>query len=197
MFVETKYLQLKTAIYECCEEYYQKKSSQKKKQRKKYTSVPTTSSSTIERNHEESEEKTDDWNESYVVNIKEGTVSKALYDKIREYNLPYNKVLLYFFIRMFFVVNFSLTVFVMMSLAQKSNIDIPVQIMSTIAVSTLPLIFETIWADHSFEQKNVNKKKQKQDLSSIMKMEIKTKNIVTVQLKLKEEITKVEDLFEL
>ena len=197
LFVETKYLQLKTAIYECCEEYYQKKSSQKKKQRKKYTSVPTTSSSTIERNHEESEEKTDDWNESYVVNIKEGTVSKALYDKIREYNLPYNKVLLYFFIRMFFVVNFSLTVFVMMSLAQKSNIDIPVQIMSTIAVSTLPLIFETIWADHSFEQKNVNKKKQKQDLSSIMKMEIKTKNIVTVQLKLKEEITKVEDLFEL
>ena len=84
----------------------------------------------------------------------------------------------------------------MMSIAQKSNIDVPVQIMSTIAVSTFPLIFETIWADHSFEQKNVNKKKQKQDLSSIMKMEIKTENIVTVQLKLKEEITKVDDLFE-
>ena len=196
-FVEAKYLQLKIAIYECCEECYQKKSSQKKKGKKKDTSVPTTPSLTIVRNHQESEEKTDDSNESYVVNVKEGTVSKALYDKIREHKLPYNNVLFYFFIRMFFVVNFSLTVFVMMSLAQKSNIDVPVQIMSTIAVSTLPLIFETIWADHSFEEKNVNKKKQKQDLSSIMKMEIKTENIVTVQLKLKEEITKVDDLFEL
>ena len=32
-FVETKYLQLKTAIYECCEEYHEKKSSEKKKKR--------------------------------------------------------------------------------------------------------------------------------------------------------------------
>ena len=199
-FVETKYLQLKTTIYECCEEYYEKSSGKKKKKKenKRGASVPTTSSSTTERNHQESEETTDDLNESYVVNVKEGTVSKALYDKIREYNLPYNKVLLYFFIRMFFVANFSLTVFVMMSLAQKSNIDAPVQIMSTIAVSTLPLIFETIWADHSFEQKNVNRKKLKRDLNSIMKMDVKHDNIVTVQLMLKDKKTKVTySLYEL
>ena len=198
-FVETKYLQLKTAIYECCEEYYEKKSSEKKKENeesKRDASVPTTSSLTIEiRNHQESEETTDDSNESYVVNVKEGTVSKALYDKIREYNLPYNEVLFYFSMRMFLVANFSLIVFVMMSLAQKSNIDIPVQIMSTIAVSTFPLIFETIWADHSFEQKNVNHKKLKQDLSSIMKMTTKTDDIVNVQVKFKERITEVKDSF--
>ena len=181
-FVETKYLQLKTAIYECCEEYYKEQSSQ--------NSIPTTSSSTIERSHQESEETTEDSNECYVVNVKEGTVSKALYDKIREHKLPYYNVLFYFSMRMFLVANFSLIVFVMMSLAQKSNIDVPVQIMSTIALSTFPLIFETIWADHSFEQKNVNNKKLKQDLRSVMIMEIKTENIVTVQLMLKEKITK-------
>ena len=190
---------LKTAIYECCEEYYEKKSSEKKNENeesKRDASVPTTSSLTIEiRNHQESEETTDDSNESYVVNVKEGTVSKALYDKIREYNLPYNEVLFYFSMRMFLVANFSLTVFVMMSLAQKSNIDIPVQIMSTIAVSTFPFIFETIWADHSFEEKKVNHKKLKQDLSSIMKMTTKTDDIVNVQIKFKERITEVKDFF--
>ena len=200
-FVETKYLQLKTAIYECCEEYYEKKSSEKKKENeesKRDASVPTTSSLTIEiRNHQESEETTDDSNESYAVNVKEGTVSKALYDKIREHKLPYNEVLFYFSMRMFLVTNFSLTVFVMMSLAQKSNIDVPVQIMSTIVVSTFPLIFETIWADHSFEQKNVNHKKLKQDLSSIMKMTTKTDDIVNVQIKFNERIAEVKDSFKL
>ena len=82
-----------------------------------------------------------------------------------------------------------------MSLAQKSNIDVPVQIMSTIAASTFPLIFETIWADHSFEQKNVNHKKLKQDLSSIMKMITKTDDIVNVQVKFKERIIKAKDFF--
>ena len=84
-----------------------KRVPKRKKKGKKDSSVPTTSLSTIERNHQESEETTDDSNESYVVNVKEGTVSKELYDKIREYKLPYNKVLLYFFIRMFLVANFS------------------------------------------------------------------------------------------
>ena len=185
-FVETKYLQLKTAIYECCEEYYEKKSSEKKKENeesKRDDSEPTTSSSTTERNYQESEETTDDSNESYVVNVKEGTVSKALYDKIREHKLPYYNVLFYFSMRMFLVANFSLIVFVMMSLAQKSNIAVPVQIMSTIVVSTFPLIFETIWADHSFEQKNVNHKKLKQELSLIMPMKLKGGgDIVSVQL---------------
>ena len=251
-FVETKYLQFKTAIYECCQEYYEKKSSEKKKENEEskrdasvqttsssttershqeneettedsqnsipttsssttershqeneettedsQNSIPTTSSSTIEiRNHQESEETTDDSNESYVVNVKEGTVSKALYDKIREYKLPYYNVLFYFSMRMFLVANFSLVVFVMMSLAQKSNIAVPVQIMSTIVVSTFPLIFETIWAVHSFEQKNVNHKKLKQDLSSIMKMTIKTDDIVNVQIKFKDRITEVKDFFQ-
>ena len=200
-FVETKYLQLKTTIYECCEEYYEKKSSEKKKENdesKRDTSIPTTSASITTRNRQESEETTEGFNGSYPVNIKEGTVSKALYDKIREHKLPYYNVLFYFSMRMFLVANFSLIVFVMMSLAQKSDINVPVQIMSTIAVSTFPLIFETIWADHSSEQKNVNRKKLKRDLNSIMKMDVKHDNIVTVQLMLKDKKTKVTySLYEL
>ena len=200
-FVETKYLQLKTTIYECCEEYYEKKSSEKKNENeesKRDTSIPTTSASITTRNHQESEETTEDLNRSYPVNIKEGTVSKALYDKIRDHRLPYNEVLFYFFIRMYFVAIFCLIVFLMMSLAQKSDINVPVQIMSTIAVSTFPLIFETIWADHSSEQKNVNRKKLKRDLNSIMNMDVKHDNIVTVQLMLKDKKTKVTySLYEL
>ena len=99
---------------------------------------------------------------------------------------------------MYFVAIFCLIVFLMMSLAQKSDINVPVQIMSTIAVSTFPLIFETIWADHSSEQKNVNRKKLKRDLNSIMNMDVKHDNIVTVQLMLKDKKTKVTySLYEL
>ena len=184
LFVETKYLQLKTAIYECCEEYYEKKKGSD-------TSTPTTSSLITERNDEESEESTESPDQGYSVNVKEGTVSKALYHKIREHKLPYNEVLFYFSMRMILIANFCLIVFVMMSLAQKSNIAVPVQIMSTIAVSSLPLIFDMIWADYSFEQKNVNYKKLKKELNSIMRMDIKQEDIVTVQLEYEEKIINV------
>ena len=184
LFVETKYLQLKTAIYECCEEYYEKKKGSD-------TSTPTTSSLITERNDEESEESTESPDQGYSVNVKEGTVSKALYHKIREHKLPYNEVLFYFSMRMILVANFCLIVFVMMSLAQKSNIAVPVQIMSTIAVSSLPLIFDMIWADYSFEQKNLNYKKLKKELNSIMRMDIKQEDIVTVQLEYEEKIINV------
>ena len=211
-FVETKYLELKTGIYECCEEYYQKKNSEKKEESN--TSIPTTSSLIAERNDEESEESTGSENtgyivsesddekseestgsldEGYTVNVKKGKVSKALYHKIREHKLPYNAVLFYFFLRMFFVANFCLIVFVMMSLAEESNIAVPVQIMSTIAVSTLPLIFDMIWADYSLEQKNVNHKKLKQEINSIITMEIKGDGIVAVELTCGEKITRVKD----
>ena len=190
-FVETKHLQLKTVIYECCEEYYEKKISEKKEESDTYT--PTTSSSTTERNDVESGESS---NTGYSVNVKEGTVSKALYHKIREHKLPYNEVLFYFSMRMVLIANFCLIVFVMMSLAQKSNIAVPVQIMSTIAVSTFPLIFNMIWADYSLEQKSVNHKKLKQEINSIITLEIKRDDIVNVQLTCEEEITKVEEILE-
>ena len=185
--VETKHLQLKTAIYECCEEYY------KEKKKGSDTSTPTTSSPITEKNDKESEESTESMSAGYSVNVKEGTVSKALYHKIREHKLPCNEVFFYFSMRMIFVANFCLIVFVMMSLAQNSNTTELVKIVSKIAVSTFPLIFNMIWGDHSFEQKNLNLKKLKKEINSIITMEIKRDGIVAVQLTCEEKITKVED----
>ena len=171
-FVETKYLILKTKIHEVC------------KKRKEET--PTTSS-----NLQENEENTENTDPQYTVNVKEGTVSKALYDKIREKMLPYNVVLFTFFVRMCFVANFCLIIHVMMLLAQESNIAAAAQIMSTITVSTFPLIFDAVLAANSFEQKNVNAKKLEHDLDGIMKVEILTDDVVTVEVE--GEVTKVAD----
>ena len=156
--VETKYLQLKTTIYDICEEYSQ------------------------QNNPEQNFSPEQVSRKDYPVNVQNGTVSKALYNKIRKEVLPYNKVLFYYSVRIFFfVINFCLIVFVMMYLAQKSDIDVPAQIMSTIVISTFPLIFDTIWAKHSSETKKVYCKKLKLKLRGIMKME-KREDVVYVKL---------------
>ncbi len=196
-FVETKYLILKTTIHEVC------KKRKEERQNKSNTSMPTTSSNlqenedvientdptsmpTTSSNLQENEENTENTEvydpQNNTVNVKEGTVSKALYGKIRERMLPYNLVLFSFFVRMFFVANFCVIISVMMLLAQESNITAAAQIMSTIIVSTFPLIFDTIWAANSFEQKNVNAKKLEHDLGRIMKVEILNDDDVTVKV---------------
>ena len=179
-FVETKYLILKTKIHEVCKE------RQEKRQNESSVSAPTTSSDL-----QENKENTENTDPQYTVDVKKGTVSKALYDKIRERMLPYNVVFFSFFVRMFFVANFCLIIFVMMLLAQESKIPAAAQIMSTIIVSTFPLIFDAIWADNSFEQKNVNVRKLEHDLDGIMKMEISKTDVVTVEVE--GEVTKVAD----
>ncbi len=193
-FVETKYLVLKTKIHEVC------KTKKKEEENKSNTSISTTSSLRNERNHQENEENIEDTDPEYTVNVEEGRVSKALYDKIRERMLPYNVVLFSFFVRMFFVANFCLTIYVMMLLARASNIAAAAQIMTTIIVSTFPLIFDAIWADSS-EQMNANGKKLEQDLDRIMKIKVKTDNMVTVEVvgeetKAADIITQINDALE-
>ncbi len=222
-FVETNYLILKTTIHEVCKERKEERQNksntsmpttssnlqenEENTENNDPTSMPTTSSNLQEneKNTENSDptsalttslnlqENTENTDAQYTVNVKEGTVSKALYDKIRKIMLPYNVVLFSFFVRMFFVANFCLIIFVMMLLAQESNIAAPAQIMSTIIVSTFPLIFDTIWAANSFEQKNVNAKKLEHDLDGIMKLEILTDDVVTVEVEGEE--PKVVDAF--
>ena len=84
---------------------------------------------------------------------------------------------------MFLVVNFSLIVFVMLLLAQKSNIAVPAQIISAMVVTTLPLILSVMWAGHSDEQKNANAKKLEIKLEKIIEKKLKTVNVVTVEVK--------------
>ena len=171
--VEMEYWQLKTKIYEVCEEYCEKSTS--------------SSSSTTSLSQPVS---------SYTVNVKEGTVSKALYGRIRENILPYNEVFFNFFVRMCFIGHFCLVVVVMMYLAQKSNdAAVPAQIMSTIVISTIPLIFDTILGVHSTERRDASGKKLKQDLREIMKIEVNSDNIVTVvSLMFKEQPKNVDDV---
>ena len=88
----------------------------------------------------------------------------------------------------------------MMLLARASNIAAAAQIMTTIIVSTFPLIFDAIWADSS-EQMNANGKKLEQDLDRIMKIKMKTDNMVTVEVvgeetKAADIITQINDALE-
>ena len=165
-FVEMKYLTLKTKVYEVCNEFKNKEKSK-------------TPSSTDERSGQDGEENMNDTD----VNVKDGKVAKALYEKLREKILPYDNILFCFLVQMFFVGNFCLIVFVMLVLAQKSNIAVPAQIISTMVVSTLPLIFDALWTEHSFEQKHVNAKEVEHKLKKCMEMETKSDNIVTVTIK--------------
>ena len=179
-FVEIEYLQLKTKIYEVCEEHYKSR----KEKSSSGTFTATTSSSHLAMIS----------NASYTVNVKEGTVSKALYDKIRENLLPYHEVLFYFFVRMCLIGNFCLVVVGMMYLAQKSNdAAVPAQVMSTIVISTIPLIFDTVLGGHGTELRDANGKKLKRDLGEIMKMEVKNDDdIVTVKLQFTEQQKNVD-----
>jgi hypothetical protein len=43
----------------------------------------------------------------FTVNIKTGTISKALYEESRETYLPYDEVLFWFLVRLFLIANFA------------------------------------------------------------------------------------------
>ena len=173
-FVEMRYLTLKTKVYEVCKEFNIRNADQ-------------TPSSTNERSDPNKREDIEDTD----VDVKDGKVSKALYHKIREKVLPYNIILFNFFLRMFFVGNFCLVVFVLMLLAQKSKIAVPAQILSAMVASSLPLIFDAIWTENTFEQKSVNEKKLEDKLKKEMKMRMKTDNIVSVEVQPEDDLDEV------
>ena len=84
------------------------------------------------------------------------TVPKKRYDLVREKFLPYDRVLFYYFQGVFFVVIFAYLLFILMSLAQTSKISNIVQIIGSIAATSLPFIFNLVWKKDSDEQKAAN-----------------------------------------
>ncbi|CAB4034705.1 Hypothetical predicted protein, partial [Paramuricea clavata] len=146
-FVETKYLQLKTKIYEVSVERANENSLHAEIEDD--TSMPTNEACNFntEGNHDEIDDG------RFTVNIKTGTISKALYEELRETYLLYDEVLFWFLVRLFLIANFCLFVSVKMLFFQKSGISGELQIISTMAVGTLPFIFDAIWAEHTSEQK--------------------------------------------
>ncbi|XP_028401015.1 uncharacterized protein LOC114524097 [Dendronephthya gigantea] len=138
--IEAKYLVLKTNIYEVCKEMWEKNKNN-------------------EANPDEEIQPG-----TFDFNIKDGKVPKALYKEIRKLNLPFHRLLFHFFAKIFIVASFFVVVLVMMLLAQNSKISGPVQIISTIAASTLPFIFDTLWTEDTFEQKNAYNIEQQRNI---------------------------------
>ena len=134
-FVEAKYLVLKTNIYEIS-------------QIKGGPVVP------LEASNKDPQQKI------FIVDVNTDEIPKALYHTIRKKILPYDGVLLYFFIRMFFVGIFYTILYVLILFAQKSNISTSAQIISSLILTTLPFTFDTVLAEDTFEQKDANSKDQ-------------------------------------
>ena len=165
LYVETQYLQLKTKIYEICEELASENS----------VSTNDTHSPDVDENNR------------FSVNVKSGTVSKALYEELRETYLPYNEVFFWFFVRLFFVANFCLFVYVMILFFQLSGISGTLQIISTMAVGTLPFIFDAIWTEHTLEQKKVADMKLKLLLKQVIKFKRQDGNVIEVGVQFESE----------
>ena len=165
LYVETQYLHLKTKIYEICEELASENS----------VSTNDTHSPDVEENNR------------FSVNVKSGTVSKALYEELRETYLPYNEVFFWFFVRLFFVANFCLFMYVMILFFQLSGISGTLQIISTMAVGTLPFIFDAIWTEHTLEQKKVADMKLKLLLKQVIKFKRQVGNVIEVGVQFESE----------
>ncbi|CAB4030106.1 Hypothetical predicted protein [Paramuricea clavata] len=153
--VETKYLVLITNIYEVCKE-----------------STPVQhalANSGGERNESANDAET----QPHVIKLNsdgEPIIPKQLYDKVRKTFLPYHRVLFYYFQGIFFVTVFAYFLYTMMSLSEKSGITSSVQIIGSMAATTLPIIFDFVWKKNSDEQKAANAIALKSKLKRVLKV---------------------------
>ena len=70
----------------------------------------------------------------------------------------------------------------MMFFFQKSGISGELQIISTMAVGTLPFVFNAIWAEHTSEQKKVADMELKLTLRQVIKFERKIDDVIMVEV---------------
>ena len=172
-FVESRYIRLKSKIYEVCGELANENSHAEIE-----NDMPRNATTGL--NNEENVNEIR--NCQFTVNVKAGTVSKALYKELRETLLPYDEVLFWFSVRLFLVANFCLLMSVMMLLAQTSGISEEINIISTMAVGTLPFIFDTILAEHNSEQEKVADIKLKLTLRGMVKLKKKVDAVIMVEI---------------
>jgi hypothetical protein len=166
--VETKYLVLNGNIYEVCKE-----------------SIPVTpvQPTALAKSGEESDESVNDAETSnnrpiqaskkFVIKLNddgEPIIPKMLYNIIREKFLPYDRVLFYYYMGVFFVAVFAYFLYTMMSLSERSGITSSVQIIGSMAATTLPIIFDFVWKKNSAEEKAVNTIALKSKLKRVLKV---------------------------
>ena len=86
----------------------------------------------------------------------EAIIPTELYHLVREKLLPYDRILFHYFQGVLFIAIFGYLLYILMSLAQTSGISSTLQIIGTIAASSLPFIFDFVWKKNSDEQKKVD-----------------------------------------
>ena len=161
--VEVKYLLLVTSIYKVCKEQVDNKMSE---------NVDNEITENDNDANNMSESKTTPGNLFKIEFDEDGVpaIPKKLYDLVREKFLPYDRVLFFYFQGVFFVVIFSYILFIVISLAQTSGISNNVQIIGTIAATSLPFIFDLVWEKNSDEQKAANKIALKSRLRRVLRV---------------------------
>ncbi|CAB3988391.1 Hypothetical predicted protein [Paramuricea clavata] len=149
--VETKYLALTTNIYKVC-----KRTIGAVESGENSNSVTENGGNV---NNTPRSSTTGPFGERFNIELNDDRgpiIPKKLYDLVRERLLPYDRILFHYFQGVFFIAIFAYLLYIMMSLAQKSGISNSVQIIGTIAATSLPFIFDFVWKKSSDEQREAN-----------------------------------------
>jgi hypothetical protein len=164
--VETKYLVLITTIYKVCEE------------------AEVSSASSNENSSE------DISRELYTIQFDkdvELTIQKELYNSVREMFLPYDRVLFNYFQGVLFVIVFAYLLYIVMSLAQESAISGSVQVIGSIAATSLPFIFDFVWKKNSDEKKEADTISLKSKLKLILLVRTRERKTGEMKVELNQE----------
>ncbi|CAB4033646.1 Hypothetical predicted protein [Paramuricea clavata] len=166
--VETKYLVLITTIYEVCKESTPVQSTALANSGRERNENATPVQSGVEKYENANDAET---KPGIKLNDDgEPIILKTLYDKVRKKFLPYHRILFYYFLGIFFVTVFAYFLYTMMSLSEKSGITSSVQIIASMAATTLPIIFDFVWTKNSDEQKATNAIALKSKLKRVLKV---------------------------
>ena len=148
--VETKYLVLVTNIYEVCHESVPVEADERSN---------NTTENASNANNTSRSSTTVPLTDIFEIELdgdRKPIIPKALYNSVREKFLPYDQILFHYFHGVLLIGIFAYLLFIMMSLAEASGISNSVQIIGTIAATTVPFIFDFVWKKNSDEQKAAN-----------------------------------------
>ena len=162
--VEEKYLELNTNIYKVCRDSID---------------APQVSRSTTERDRgETSDHSSDNDNDNingfnFIIKLdenKEPVIPKPLYDIVRENFVPYHDILVPYFQRVALIIVLSYFLYIFMSLAKTSGVSSNVQIISTMAASLLPFLFDVMWEKGSSRRQSANNAVLKSKIKHVLEV---------------------------
>ncbi|CAB4033205.1 Hypothetical predicted protein [Paramuricea clavata] len=154
--VETKNLVLITTIYEVCKE-----------------TTPVQPTALANSGGERDDSANDAETKLHVIKLNddgEPIIPKKLYNIVREKFLPYDRVLFYYFMGIFFVTVFAFFLYTMISLSERSGVTSSVQVIGSMAATILPIIFDFVWRKNSGEQKAAKITALKLKLKRVLKV---------------------------